>query len=130
MKIAETNVVLAAVPLKDCLAFPGIKDGSLFQKNVRQSLGISNRVNKQIRQTIYSDRHRDFFFYHNGITVICNSMKFNSSNGSVFLMGINVVNGCQSLTTILSCSERVKQLEDSYIMFRFYEIPQRVPMLI
>jgi len=36
-----------------------------------------------------------------------------------------VVNGCQSLNTILSCSERVKSLEDTYIMFRFYEIPQR-----
>lgn len=125
MKIAETNVVLAAVPLKDCLDFPGIKDGTLFKKNVRQSLGISNRVNKQIRHTIYSDRHRDFFFYHNGITAICNRMEFDSESGSVNLTGINVVNGCQSLTTILSCSERVKQFDGSYIMFRFYEIPQR-----
>lgn len=38
---------------------------------------------------------------------------------------LNVVNGCQSLNTILSCSERVKTLDDSYILFRFYEIPQR-----
>lgn len=30
----------------------GIKDGSLFQKNVRQSLGNSNPVNKRIRDTI------------------------------------------------------------------------------
>ena len=44
--IAGTQVVLAAVPLKDCILFPGIKDGSLFQKNVRQSLGTSNAVNK------------------------------------------------------------------------------------
>jgi len=29
------------------------------------------------------------------------------------------------LNTILSCSERVKAVEDTYIMFRFYEIPQR-----
>ncbi|MCY3820760.1 MAG: AIPR family protein [Gammaproteobacteria bacterium] len=37
----------------------------------------------------------------------------------------NVVNGCQSLNTILSCSERVKQLNHAYVMFRFYEIPER-----
>ena len=36
MKLAETSIVLAAIPLKACLNFPGIKDGALFQKNVRQ----------------------------------------------------------------------------------------------
>jgi hypothetical protein len=41
LKVGETQTVIAAVPLKDCLSFPGIKDGTLFQKNVRQSLGLS-----------------------------------------------------------------------------------------
>lgn len=124
MKIADTNAVIAALPLKECLNLPGIKDGTLFQENVRQSLGLKNRVFKQIKQTIYSDRHRDFFFYHNGITAICNKMEHKSDN-TLLLKGVSVVNGCQSLATILSCSEQVKQLDDTYIMFRFYEIPQR-----
>lgn len=122
MKIAETSVILAAIPLKACLEFPGVKDGTLFQKNVRQSLGLNNAVNKQIKTTIYGDRHRDFFFFHNGITAICSQM--NKQGDDLVLRGLNVVNGCQSLTTILSCSERVKSLEDTYVMFRFYEIPQ------
>lgn len=46
------------------------------------------------------------------------------NDGSILLKGLNVVNGCQSLNTILACSEKVKQLEDTYILFRFYEIPQ------
>jgi hypothetical protein len=122
MKMAETSVVLAAIPLKDCLSFPGIKDGALFKKNVRQSLGLNNAVNKQIKSTIYSDRHRDFFFYHNGITAICSQMNLNGEK--LTMQGLSVVNGCQSLTTILSCSEQVKKLADTYVMFRFYEIPQ------
>lgn len=122
MDIGGTSVVLAAVPLRDCLNIPGIKDGALFQKNVRQSLGLSNSVNKQIKATIYSDRHRDFFFFHNGITAICTQM--NLQGEALTLKGLSVVNGCQSLTTILSCSEKVKQLDDTYVMFRFYEIPQ------
>lgn len=121
--IAGTQVVLAAVPLKDCVQLPGIKDGSLFQKNVRQSLGTSNTVNKGIRQTILGDRHKDFFFFHNGITAICNKMEI---QGALLKMnGLSVVNGCQSLNTILSCSESVKKLDDTFVMFRFYEIPQR-----
>ncbi|WP_059173188.1 AIPR family protein [Bacillus sp. FJAT-27445] len=121
--IAGTQVVIATVPLKECIKIPGIKDGTLFQKNVRQSLGLSNRVNKGIRNTIYSDKHRDFFFFHNGITAICNKLEV--EEGKLKLKGLSVVNGCQSLNTILSCSEQVKKIEDTSVLFRFYEIPQR-----
>ncbi len=121
--IAGTQVVIAVVPLSECIKFLGIKDGTLFQKNVRQSLGLNNTLNKGIKNTIYSDRHRDFFFFHNGITAICNRMEKKGS--TLCLQGVSVVNGCQSLNTILSCSERVKTLTDTSLLFRFYEIPQR-----
>ncbi len=123
MELGATKVVIASIPLRDCVRFPGIKDGTLFQKNVRQSLGLSNRVNKGIKSTIYSDS-RNFFFYHNGITAICNRLELGDGRKLV-LRGMSVVNGCQSLNTILSCSEQVKRLDDAYVMFRFYEIPQR-----
>jgi hypothetical protein len=74
VELGGTRVVLVALPLKDCLTFPGIKDGTLFQKNVRQSLGLNNAVNKGIKHTIYNNS-RDFFFSHNGITAICNQME-------------------------------------------------------
>lgn len=122
--ISNTKVLMAAVPLRECIKIPGIKDGSLFQKNVRQSLGINNSVNKKIKKTIYGDKCNDFFFFHNGITAICNKME-KKDNDQICFYGLNVVNGCQSLTTILSCSEKVKTQDDSYVLFRFYEIPQR-----
>lgn len=124
LKIGDTQTVIAAVLLKDCLSFPGIKDGTLFQKNVRQSLGLSNRVNKGIKETVYRN-NKEFFFYHNGITALCNKMDFDESSQKLTFNGLSVVNGCQSLTTLLSCSEKVKQLKDSYVMFRFYEIKTR-----
>ncbi len=123
-EIGSTNVLIAAVPLSECIKLPGIKDGSLFQKNVRQSLGITNSVNKKIKKTIYSEKCPEFFFFHNGITAICNKMEM-LSGGSVKFYGLNVVNGCQSLNTILSCSEKVKTEPEAYVLFRFYEIPQR-----
>lgn len=121
--IADTKVIVAAVPLKEAVLIQGIKDGSLFQKNVRQSLGSSNVVNKKIRQTILGDKHRDFFFFHNGITAICNRLELNDNK--LKLYGLSVVNGCQSLNTIQSCSETAKKLDDTFVLFRFYEIPQR-----
>lgn len=124
MSIGGTQAVLVALQLKDCLDISGIKDGTLFQKNVRQSLGLNNTVNRGIKYTIYGDKHRDFFFFHNGITALCNKMSL-SPDGTIDLRGLSVVNGCQSLNTILSCSEKVKELQETYIMFRFYEIAQR-----
>lgn len=123
MDLRSTRVLLAAVALKDCITFPGIKDGTLFQKNVRQSLGLNNAVNKGIKSTIYGNSS-DFFFYHNGITAICHQIDLTDS-GTLKIKGISIVNGCQSLNTILSCSEKVKSLDNAYVMFRFYEIPQR-----
>jgi hypothetical protein len=124
MRVGNTQSVIAAVNLKDCLSFPGIKDGTLFQKNVRQSLGLNNNVNRGIKETVYKNS-KEFFFYHNGITALCNRMEFDETSKKLTLHGLSIVNGCQSLTTILSCSEKVKQLEDSYVMFRFYEITTR-----
>ena len=124
MEIGGTNCIVAAIPLKDCIKFPGIKDGTLFQKNVRQSLGLNNRVNKGIKASIFGTEYRDFFFYHNGITAICNNLEI--ADGLLTIKGLSVVNGCQSLNTILSCSEKVKELDDAFIMMRFYEIPERM----
>jgi len=123
MDIAGNDVVLAAVPLEECIKIPGIKDGTLFQKNVRQSLGLNNRVNKGIKQSIYGDNSQDFFFYHNGITAICSKLEIEGND--ITCTGLSIVNGCQSLNTILSCSEKVKTLDDSYVLFRFYEVKHR-----
>ena len=124
-EISQTKVLIVAMPLKECIKLPGIKDGTLFQKNVRQSLGINNTVNKKIKKTINDpNKCHDFFFFHNGITAICNKME-NLGSDTFKFYGLNVVNGCQSLNTILSCSENVKKRDDSYVLIRFYEIPQR-----
>ena len=85
--------------------------------------GQADAVNKGIRGTIIGDKRSDFFFFHNGITALCNKMQLDGD--TLTLRGLTVVNGCQSLNTILSCSETVKKLDNAFILFRFYEIPQR-----
>lgn len=119
LDLGGTKAVIAAIPLKECIKIPGIKDGSLFRKNVRQSLGTSNKVNKGIASTLNKEI-KDFFFLHNGITAICS--KIILKDGLLRASELNVVNGCQSLSTIFSCSEAARNSKDGYIMFRFYEI--------
>lgn len=114
-----TKAVIAAIPLKDCIQIPGIHDGSLFRKNVRQSLGTNNKVNKEIAKTL-KHNSQDFFLLHNGITAICSKITLEGDKLST--KELNIVNGCQSLSTIYSCSETVKKSNGGYVMFRFYEI--------
>ena len=126
-KIGNAQTILTVLPLRECLKMPGITDGRLFRKNVRQSLGANNKVNRALRSTINGERVRDFFFYHNGVTAICDSVKVNPEKKTLSIKGLSVVNGCQSLSTIYSTSERVRSVEanDACILFRFYEIPER-----
>ena len=119
LMIGDTKAIIVALALKDCVKIPGIKDGSLFRKNVRQSLGANNKVNKAIARTIKNNAN-EFFFLHNGITAICSKMEI--IEDSLFVKELNVVNGCQSLNTIYSCSEYAKKAQNAYILFRFYEI--------
>lgn len=119
MQIGATRAVIAAISLRECINIPGIKEGTLFRKNVRQSLGTGNKVNKGIARTLRKNPE-EFFFLHNGITAICSSIKIN--DGIMSVRELNVVNGCQSLNTIFSCSESVRNATDAYVMFRFYEI--------
>jgi hypothetical protein len=125
MEIGGVKTVLAAVPLSECVKIPGISDGRLFRKNVRQSLGLSNKVNKGLKQTIQSDTPQYFFLFHNGITALCEKLTIDETKHSLILNGISVVNGCQSLTTILACSEKAKNAPNAQVLFRFYEIPQK-----
>lgn len=127
MEIRGTRAVIAALPLKECLRFPGITDGRLFRKNVRQFLGTTNKVNQGLRQTIRGERARDFFFYHNGITALSRQFELSADRTELRLRDVSVVNGCQSLATLYHTSERIKEMPDdeAFVLFRFYEIPQR-----
>ena len=121
---SNASTVIAVLPLTECVKFPGISDGRLFAKNVRKSLGSNNKVNRELKRTIYSERVRDFMFYHNGITAICDSMTLSPDRTKLTLKGVSVVNGCQSLTTIYTCGERVRSPEakEAHILVRFNEI--------
>jgi hypothetical protein len=125
--IANAQTVLPVLSLRECLKLPGIADGRLFRKNVRQSLGPNNKVNRALRATINGERVRDFFFYHNGLTAICDEVRVTPDRKSLSVRGLSVVNGCQSLSTVFAVSERVRSdaAKEAAMLFRLYEIPDR-----
>lgn len=95
---ASTKSLIAPIKAIELAALRGIADQSLFDHNVRASLG-KTQVNKDIVSSIKDPKtHKMFPLFHNGITVICESL--NATADKIKIKNYNVVNGCQSLTAL------------------------------
>jgi len=101
----------------------------LFEKNIREYLG-DNNVNNGIVETLGSrEERRNFMYYNNGITVICQKIKASSQDTSTGLRMIplvnpQIVNGCQTVSSIKKVLENVneieleKQFKNVYVMLK------------
>ena len=82
------------------------KDGhySIFEENIREYLGRSG-VNAGIIKTLRNKKDRqNFFYYNNGVTIICNKVtksSYASPKGkTIILHDPQIINGCQTVNTI------------------------------
>jgi AIPR protein len=102
VKDLEDNVRMAItlVAANELIRLPGIDDLSLFELNVRLGLG-KTKINKELAGTIQEEQadHALFPAYHNGITILTESLAVDDEDNLV-LDGATVVNGCQSLLAL------------------------------
>ncbi len=92
----------------------GISDGSLFEENVRRTLG-NTAVNKSIRGSIADkSTHPNFPLFHNGITVLCGEAL--ATDDQLTIKNYSVVNGAQSLTSFFN--NRSKLTEDLRVLVK------------
>lgn len=91
----------------------------LFDKNIREYLGIKGKrgkANKDILNTLLDDIERNrFFYYNNGITMICDDFyKIQSHGRKSYLRVIQpqIVNGCQTVNTIFNAIELFSEGKD------------------
>jgi len=100
----------------------------LLQRNIRRYLGLhNNRVNQAIHQTLCSDKSDKFYFYNNGITVVCDKFDYNAfqkSDYQVQLKNMQVINGGQTCKTIHQTLLTESVGESSYVMIRIYQLSE------
>lgn len=114
---ASSRIFLA--PALNVTKMTGISDGSLFEQNVRLSLG-NTKVNKSIKESIRNKaEHGNFPLYHNGINVLCGEI-VKEDDDAIEIQDYVVVNGAQSLTSLLS--ERAKITDDLKILVKLIEV--------
>ena len=103
----------------------------LLQRNIRRYLGLhSNRVNRAIHETLASDKSDKFYFFNNGITVVCDRFDYNAfqkNDHQVQVKNMQVINGGQTCKTI---HETLKSTfpgmtgQSAYVMIRIYQMPE------
>lgn len=105
----------------------------LLQRNIRRYLGLhTNRVNTAIHQTLQNSSSRgDFYFFNNGITIICKQFRHNALQGAnyqVRLENMQIINGGQTCKTIQQTlnnpSDLFSDYADTYVMVRIYELAE------
>jgi hypothetical protein len=102
----------------------------ILERNIRRYLGLhSNRVNLAIHHTLIDvQRRNNFYFFNNGITMICRKFRHNALQGENFqvkLEALQIINGGQTCKTIqqtLNNSDLYPQYEGVYVLVRIYEL--------
>lgn len=103
----------------------------LLERNIRRYLGLQgNRVNEAIRNTLSDANERlNFFFYNNGITLICSRFDYNALQNEDFKVrveGLQIINGGQTCKTIQATMERLgtntQNLESAFALVRLYQV--------
>ncbi|WP_271252826.1 AIPR family protein [Pseudanabaena sp. Chao 1811] len=106
----------------------------LLERNIRRYLGLQgNRVNEGIRDTLNSEERDNFYFYNNGITLICDKFSYNGlqdSNYKVRVENLQIINGGQTCMTISKTIQEqnlfqkiLPQDTQAYVLLRLYELP-------
>lgn len=82
-------------------------DPQLFEENVRVYLGEQNDINKRIYDTAISSDAGMFWYYNNGITVVCDRFSYQPGfrNGPLSILNPQVVNGGQTSHALFQASK-------------------------
>ncbi|MDR0337113.1 MAG: AIPR family protein [Planctomycetaceae bacterium] len=122
---------IPAIEIKDLFDKHG---DLLLERNIRRYLGITNRVNKAVAKTLLDEKQKNnFYFFNNGITMICNKFRHNVFQGSDYVVsveGIKIVNGGQTCKiiqeTLNNLQKNNSQTDFSrvFILLRLYELAE------
>lgn len=99
-------------------------DGAVFDLNIRRFLGGRGGVNKDIASTATTiESSYEFWFLNNGITIVCDEFEEvpDPDNPHVKLRNLQIVNGCQTATTLAIAQKNGTLAADVRVLTRIYQ---------
>jgi hypothetical protein len=133
--IQFVRVFIGKVAVSEIARIMDAHGDRLLDRNIRRYLGLhGNRVNEAIQRTLMDAQERpNFFFYNNGVTLICERFDFNalqSENHIVRVEGLQIINGGQTSKTIQATFATAQQqlfspgTDDAHVLVRLYQVPK------
>ncbi len=128
-----SRVCIGRMPVTEVAALMRTHGDRLLERNIRRYLGLhGNRVNEGIRTTLQSQQPSNFYFFNNGLTLVCNDFSYNALQNSdyqVRVENLQIVNGGQTCMTILKTAESMGALgkslpADASVLVRLYKLPK------
>lgn len=128
-----SRVCIGRIPVTEIAALMKAHGEKLLERNIRRYLGLhGNRVNEGIRATLNSSNPANFYFFNNGLTLVCNDFSYNaiqSGDYQIKVENLQIVNGGQTCMTIFKTLEEMqtngKALPDTaYVLVRIYKLPK------
>lgn len=128
-----SRVCIGRIPVEEIASLMRNHGDRLLERNIRRYLGLhGNRVNEGIRQTLHSDTPANFYFFNNGLTLVCDDFSYNALQNSDFQVKVDnlqIVNGGQTCMTIHKTAEELhaagKALPpDASVLVRIYKLPK------
>lgn len=128
-----SRVCIGRIPVTELANLMKIHGEKLLERNIRRYLGLhGNRVNEGIRSTLESPNPANFYFFNNGLTLVCNDFSYNalqSGDYQVRVENLQIVNGGQTCMTIFKTIEAMKEAGkalplDASVLVRLYKLPK------
>lgn len=121
------RVILGRVSVMELYELMETFGDALLEKNIRRYLG-KNAVNDGIEQTLLDgDKRQNFFFFNNGVTMICKKFGFNGLQERDWIVkahDLQIINGGQTCKTIYQTVKANPHIDFSqtYLLVRLYEV--------
>lgn len=128
-----SRVCIGRMPVADVAALMRVHGERLLERNIRRYLGLhGNRVNEGIRNTLRSPSPENFYFFNNGLTLVCDDFAYNglqSRDFQVKVDNLQIVNGAQTCMTILKTEDGLlregRELpSEASVLIRLYKLPK------
>ncbi len=123
------RVLVGRIPVTEIRELFDRHGDLLLQRNIRRFLGMNKvRVNEEIRRSLIDpDQRKNFYFYNNGVTMICTKFSHNALQGGDYQLRINemqIINGGQTCKTIQTTLQELpdESMEGAQVMLRLYEL--------
>lgn len=128
-----SRVCVGRIPVTEVANMMQAHGEKLLERNIRRYLGLhGNRVNEGIRLTLKSQEPANFYFFNNGLTLVCDDFSYNALQSSDYQLkveNLQIVNGGQTCMTILKTAQELQQQgkslpDDASVLVRIYKLPK------